>query len=131
VEGIPQAALKLSPDQQRWTWEEVEKELTCPMCSWQGDQNREEPGDFAGLLENLPRWVERAHRHFMRHMFCNRFPYSRWFTPQLSAAEKESNIGRRNRSKNTEAEPISFVIGHFAQIEFEPLTTKTISLPLT
>ncbi len=130
LEGILQAALKLSPDQQRRAWEEVENELTCPMCGWQGNQNREEPGDFAGLLENLPRRVERAHLHFMRHMFWNRFPYSRWFTPQLTAAEKESCFGHRDRSNNIEVEPISFVIRHVAQIEFEPLTTKTISLPL-
>jgi len=130
LEGILQAALKLSPDKQRRAWEEVEKELTCPMCSWQGNQNRGEPGDFAGLLENLPRWVDRAHRHFMRHMFWNRFPYSRRFTPQLSAAEKESYIERRDQSKNIEAEPISFFIGHVAQIEYELRTTKTVSLPL-
>lgn len=129
--GILQAALKLSPDKQRRAWEEVEKELTCSICGWQGNQNREEPGDFAGLLENLPRWIERAHLHFMRHMFWNRFPYSRWFTPQLSAAEKESYFGRRDWLKKIEEEPISYVIEHFAQIEFEPLTTKTISLPLT
>jgi hypothetical protein len=129
--GILQAALKLSPDTQRSAWEEAEKELTCPVCSWQANQNREESEDFAGFLENLPRRVERAHLHFMRHMFWNRFPYSRWFTPQISAAEKQSYFGRRDWLKKIEEEPISFVIGHAAEIEFEPLTTKTISLPLT
>jgi hypothetical protein len=131
LEGILQAALKLSSDKQRRAWEEVEKELACSICGWQGNQNREEPGDFAGLLENLPPRTERAHLHFMRHIFWNRFPYSRWFTPQLSAAEKESCFGRPDWSKNSEEEPISYVIDHFTQIEFEPLTTKTISLPLT
>jgi hypothetical protein len=129
--GILQTALKLPPDTQRRAWEEAEKELTCPVCGWQGNQNRDESEDFAGLLKNLPRWVERAHRHFMRHMFWNRFPYSRWFTPQLSAADKESCFGWRDQLKNIEAEPISYVIGHVGQIEFEPLTTKTISLPVT
>jgi hypothetical protein len=104
LEGILQAALKLSPHEQRRAWEEVEKELTCDICGWQGNHNREAPGDFAGLLENLPRWVERAHLHFMRHMFWNRFPYSRWFTPQLSAAEKESYFGRRDWLKKINVE---------------------------
>ena len=128
LEGILRAALGLSPEEQRQAWAEVEKELTCPMCAWQGNQNRDDAEDLAGILARLPRLVETRHRHFMRHMFWNRFPYSRWFTPKLTPQEKEAYYGKNDWLKKVEDEPMSYVIGHLASFRFKPLTKKTIKI---
>jgi hypothetical protein len=128
LQGILGAALSLRPDEQRRAWAEVEEALTCPMCAWHGNQNRDEAADLAGVLEKLPRLVETSHRHFMRHMFWNRFPYSRWFTPKLIPQEKETYYGKNASLKKVEDEPPSYVIGHLASFDFEPLTKKTIKL---
>lgn len=128
LQGILATALKLSLDEQRRAWAEVEEALTCPMCGWQGNQNRDEALNLAGVLGRLPRFVEKSHRHFMRHMFWNRFPFSRWFTPKLTPQEKESYYGKKDWLKKVENEPMSYVIGHVASFDFEPLTTKTIKL---
>jgi hypothetical protein len=61
-------------------------------------------------------------------MFWNRFPYSRWFTPELTPQEKESYYGKKDWLKQAEEEPMSYAIGHLASFDFEPLTTKTIKL---
>src|SRR5215470_17233105 len=44
LEGILQAALKLSPDKQRRAWEEVEKELTCPCVAGRGTRTEKSRG---------------------------------------------------------------------------------------
>jgi hypothetical protein len=128
LQGIVEEAMKFSPDEQRQACAEVEKALMCPMCAWQGNQNRDDAADLAGVLENLPRLVEKSHRHFMRHMFWNRFPFSRWFTPKLTPQEKETYYGKKDWLKKVEDEPMSYVIGHLASFEFKPLTTKKIKL---
>lgn len=79
---ILRAALKLSEEKQRRAWEEIEKELTCPICGWAGNQNRFEPQNIQEILGFLPRRVETIHSHSMHHVFWNRFARSLRFAPQ-------------------------------------------------
>ena len=111
LEGILRPALGRSAEEQTNAWEKVEERLTCPDCGWQGNRNRMEPQGIATLLEYLPGWVERAHRHFMRHLFWNRFKYSRWFTPtQLSPEWKGFYYGSRDWTKRLEDQALSLAI---------------------
>jgi hypothetical protein len=48
--------------------------------------------------------------------------------PSYLHIEKESYYGKKDLLKKVENEPMSYVIGHVASFDFEPLTTKTIKL---
>lgn len=43
------------------------------------------------VIEYLPRWAERAHCHHMRHVYWNRFPYSKRFFPYVASKEERKN----------------------------------------
>ncbi len=62
----------------------VFSDLACQDCShhrWSG--RKTDAPTMEVLLQKLPKWVELAHCHFMRHVFFNRFPYSRQFFPRF------------------------------------------------
>lgn len=46
------------------------------------------------VIEYLRRWVEKAHCHHMRHVFWNRFPYSKKFFPFVASREEKVQLYR-------------------------------------
>jgi hypothetical protein len=87
LEAIIRRVRHASEDEQRQAWEEIEQELRCPRCDWQGNKGRDEPGDVRLWPPYLEDWIAAAHCHFMHHAFWNRFPYLRRFAPKLTPAE--------------------------------------------
>lgn len=85
------SVLSLSPEAQRKALQVVEERLTCTYpvtptahCGWYANTGRHAPyHDARRILERLPAWVARAHCHFMRHVFWNRFSYSPRFFPHV------------------------------------------------
>lgn len=61
----------------------IERELRCPYrhCQWAANDGRHKPNNTKHLLAYLPEWIAKAHGHFMRHVFWNRFPFSKRFFP--------------------------------------------------
>ena len=90
-----QAASQKGFDEARLALAAIEDALTCTFptgprthCGWQvpmGDQP-----SHSLIIRSLPRWVAKAHRHHMRHVHWNRFPYSKKFFPYVeSQANRE------------------------------------------
>lgn len=63
-------------------------------CGWRANQGRIEPQSNVLVIEYLPRWVEKAHCHHMRHVHWNRFPYSKKFFPFVASKEERENLYR-------------------------------------
>lgn len=97
LEGVLRSALEAPGEEQRKAWEKIENVLICPApnCGWLGNQGRCEPSDIRLMLAYVPDWVLAAHRHFMRHAFWNRFPYTRRFAPVLTPSEWNFYYGPR------------------------------------
>lgn len=81
LEAILCPVLDAPAQKQHLSRQKVEEELAChePGCGWQGNRGRYEPQKIQQLLEYLPGWIETSHRHFMRHVFWNRFPGPRFW----------------------------------------------------
>jgi len=125
LESILREALNTAEKQQLRAWYRVERELACPQCGWTANAGRAVPTDLGLTIEYLPGWVERAHLHFFRHVFWNRFPYNRRFAPQISQEEKRSIYGP---SPVNQVQIFGAEIEHVASVEFKPLGTVEIPL---
>ena len=93
--AILQSGAKGSKEQSRVAIVGVQKQLACTYrtgkitrCGWWANQGRSEPQSIATVIEYLPRWAEKAHCHRMRHVYWNRFPYSKKFFPFLESKEE-------------------------------------------
>ena len=91
-----QSAAKGTAEQSRSAIAAVHKALACTFptgpltrCGWQANQGRSEPKNIVLVIEYLRRWAEKAHCHHMRHVFWNRFPYSKKFFPFVESQEKK------------------------------------------
>lgn len=125
LESILRDALNMADEKQREAWAKIEKDLACPQCGWIENTGRVIPADLHLKLEYLRGWVERAHMHFFRHAFWNRFPYNRRFAPQISQEEKRSIYGP---SPLNQVQEFGAEIAHVATVEFKPLGTVEIPL---
>jgi hypothetical protein len=93
---ILQSAAKGTANQSRSAIATVQKALACTFptgpitrCGWRANQGRSEPQNIVMVIEYLRRWVEKAHCHHMRHVFWNRFPYSKKFFPFVESQEEK------------------------------------------
>jgi hypothetical protein len=133
LEAILRAKIE-SEEEQRETWFKVEEELKCPVCGWIQNEGRIVPEDFRLVSGYLPGWIGRAHHHYFRHAYWNRFPYSRRFAPEITPEEHESIYGSNSNPLEDLAEEIAFEIVPLVTVEYEPLTTThnpLLSAPLT
>jgi hypothetical protein len=126
LEGVLRAGLDAPEEERKKARCKVEDELRCPECGWAQNEGRIVPEDLRLILEYLPGWVERAHRHFFRHAFWNRFPYSRRFAPEITAEERQFIYGPNPLSELVEE--FSLEIVPLASVEVQPLTRIDISL---
>lgn len=118
---ILRAALKLPEEKQRRAWENIEKELICPICGWGGNQNRYGPENIQEMLGFLPRWVETDHSHFMHHVFWNRFTKSLRFAPKAAWEERaEEERVSRALIERFGGEPPSLEIVPLGEFEVPP-----------
>jgi hypothetical protein len=99
--AILQSAAKGSIEQSRSAITAVHKALACTFptgpvtrCGWRANQGRSEPQNIAMVIEYLRSWVARAHCHHMRHIFWNRFPYSKRFFPCVASQEEKEQLYR-------------------------------------
>jgi hypothetical protein len=108
-------AVNASTDLQQAAREKLEDFLACtyPLkggrkCGWTENNGRSVPTEIRLLLGYLPGWVETMHRHFMQHVFWNRFPFSRRFFPQNIFEQERQELYRwaydRTLEKKVEAE---------------------------
>lgn len=84
----------------------IDEELVCTYpvssklnCEWKRNEKRMVPKGLHQLSDYIPGWAEKAHCHHMRHIFFNRFPYSKRFFPALKSKE-ESEESRRYYYEN-------------------------------
>jgi hypothetical protein len=126
LEAVLRAALDAPEEERKKARSRVERELTCSECGWAQNEGRIVPENLGLILEYLPAWIERAHRHFFRHVFWNRFPYSRRFAPEITAEERQFIYGPNPLSEL--AEEFSLEIVPLASAEVQPLTL--IEIPL-
>lgn len=61
----------------------VKAELKCSDCQQRWPGRKRPPKTIEQLRAALPAWALADHCHFMRHVFFNRFPYSKRFFPPL------------------------------------------------
>lgn len=74
VAAMVARALKQPDRVKRNVLEQIESELACPDCAWDGNASRIEPQAIEGwTAKYLARRVEISHAHFMRHVWWNRF----------------------------------------------------------
>ena len=73
----------------------VQQELACTFptgprtrCGWRANRGRSEPQSIVMVMEYLPHWAEKAHCHHLRHVYWNRFPYSKKFFPYVESKEE-------------------------------------------
>ncbi len=125
LESILREALNTTQENQREAWAKVEVELTCRQCGWTENAGRAVPTDLRLMSEYLPGWVERAHVHFFRHVYWNRFKYNRRFAPRISPDDMRSTYGP---SPLDQVQIIGLEIEHVATVEFKPLATVEIPL---
>ena len=109
LEIILQAASD-SEEKRREAWLRVEEKLKCPVCGWIQNEGRIVPENLRLVLEYLPGWIGRAHRHYFRHAYWNRFPYSPRFVPEITLEERESIYGSNPNPLKDLAEEITFEI---------------------
>jgi hypothetical protein len=125
LESILRDALNMAEEKQQKAWAKIEKDLTCPQCGWIENAGRVVPADLHLTLEYLRGWVERAHIHFFRHVFWNRFRYNRRFAPQISQEEKRSIY---ESSPLNQVHVFGAEIEHVTTVEFKPLGMVEIPL---
>jgi hypothetical protein len=126
LDAVLRAALDAPEEKREKARCKVEDELQCPVCDWAQNEGRIVPEDLGLILEYLPGWVERAHRHFFRHALWNRFPDSRRFAPEITPEERQFIYGPNSLSEL--GEEISVEIVPLASAEVQPLTR--IDIPL-
>jgi hypothetical protein len=117
-----------SEEKWREAWFKVEEDLKCPVCGWIQNEGRIVPGNLRLVLEYLPGWIGRAHHHYFRHAYWNRFHYSRRFVPAITPEERESIYDSNPNPLKDLAEEITFEIVPLAPVEYEPLDTTQIPL---
>jgi hypothetical protein len=91
-----QAASQGSFDLARSALAAIEEALTCTFptgprthCGWHVPIGSQPSHSL--IIRSLPRWVAKAHCHHLRHVYFNRFPYSKKFFPYVeSEAEKKA-----------------------------------------
>jgi hypothetical protein len=125
LESILCNALNKNEEQQREARAKIEEDLACPQCGWTENAGRVVPIDLELTLKYLRGWVERAHLHFFRHVFWNRFPYNRRFAPPISADDMRSTYGS---SPADQVQIFGFEIEHVGSVEFKPLGMVEIPL---
>jgi hypothetical protein len=108
--------LNAPSEQQRTARENLENYLTCRFpikdgngCGWTANKGRSEPSDLRLVLESLPDWVKAMYRHFIRHVFWNRFPYSRRFFPQNVSEEAREELREWAYSQATQKEMVALI----------------------
>ena len=87
-----------SVDQRRSAIAAVEEALTCIFptgpkthCGWQVSM---ETLSLSAMIQSLPRWIGKAHCHHMRHVYWNRFPYSKRFFPYVTSRKEKEELYR-------------------------------------
>lgn len=126
LEAILSAAIDATEEKQRQARFQVEEELKCPVCGWIQNEGRIVPENLRLALGYLPGWIRRAHCHFFRHAFWNRFPYNRRFARKITLAERQFIYGPNLLPDLREG--ITLEIVPLATVEAQPLTTVEISL---
>jgi hypothetical protein len=89
LQNVLRSALAKTVEDQREAWVTIEKELGCPDCGWNENKNRYRPSGLGEISDRLRVWVEKAHCHFMRHVYWTRFGYSKRFCPPVTPEEKK------------------------------------------
>ncbi len=118
LEGILRRVLDGLSEDRRKAWEEIEKEIACPICGWAGNQTRYEPDNILQMLKLFPGWVEVTHRHFMRHVFWNRFPRSLRFASKERWEERaQEERASRIIEEMFEREPPTIELDQIAEVE--------------
>jgi hypothetical protein len=97
--GVLRSALNGSVEDQMKARNRITEELICTFpisskmnCDWIANAGRNEPKDISLLVGYIPGWIAKAHCHHMKHVFWNRFPYSRRFFPRLTSPEQEKEL---------------------------------------
>jgi hypothetical protein len=97
--AILHSASQGSFDQARLARAAVEEALTCtfptgpkPHCGWQVPMKSD--GSLSLMIKSVARWAAKAHCHHMRHVYWNRFPYSKKFFPYVASRKEKEELYR-------------------------------------
>lgn len=131
--GFIVPVLNAPSEQQRTAREKLEDYLMCRFpikdgnwCGWTANKGRGEPSDLRLVLESLRDWVEAMHRHFMRHVFWNRFPYSRCFFPKNISDETREELYEWAYDQTTFRKMVALIgDGVGVEIEYPPEIEST------
>jgi hypothetical protein len=97
--AILHSAFQGSFDQARLAKAAVEEGLTCTFptgprthCGWQVPMKS--AAGLSLMIKSVARWATKAHCHHMRHVYWNRFPYSKKFFPYVASRKEREELYR-------------------------------------